>query len=101
MVVLVLVGSFLVLVLGSLVLGFAAYGFAVGIKLFLLASVGMDIAEARLPVIESNPGDVAPMLAVPGGAVAFTLLVIVLPSKASSFLTRDFQPGFVKALVSV
>jgi hypothetical protein len=27
--------------------------------------------------------------------------VIVLPSKASSFLTRDFQPGFVRALQAV
>ncbi|MDT7858414.1 P-type conjugative transfer protein TrbL [Rubrivirga sp. S365] len=117
MVVLVLVESFLVLACGSLVLGFAAfrgtasladrfvaYVFAVGIKLFLLfllVSVGMDIAEAWLPIIESNPGDVAPMLAVLGGAITFALLVIVLPSKASSFLTRDFQPGFVKALASV
>ena len=117
MVVLVLVESFLVLACGSIVLGFAAfrgtasladrfvaYVFAVGIKLFLLfllVSVGMNIAEAWLPIIESNPGDVAPMLAVLGGAITFALLVIVLPSKAASFLTRDFQPGFVKALASV
>ena len=82
MVVLVLVESFLVLACGSLVLGFAAfrgtasladrfvaYVFAVGIKLFvlfLLVSVGMDVATAWLPIIESNPGDVAPMLAGPG-----------------------------------
>ena len=43
----------------------------------------------------------APTLAVLGGAITFALLVIVLPSKAASFLTRDFQPGFVKALASV
>lgn len=117
MVVLVLVESFLVLACGSLVLGFAAfrgtasladrfvaYVFSVGIKLFvlfLLVSVGMDIADAWLPIIQSNPGTVAPMLAVLGGAITFALLVIVLPSKAASFLTRDFQPGFVRALSAV
>jgi P-type conjugative transfer protein TrbL len=117
MVVLVLVESFLVLACGSLVLGFAAfrgtasladrfvaYVFSVGIKLFvlfLLVSVGMDIADAWLPIIQSNPGTVAPMLAVLGGAITFALLVIVLPSKAASFLTRDFQPGFVRALQAV
>ena len=117
MVVLVLVESFLVLACGSLVLGFAAfrgtasladrfvaYVFSVGIKLFvlfLLVSVGMDVADGWLPIIESNPGTVAPMLAVLGGAITFALLVIVLPSKAASSLTRDFQPGFVRALQAV
>ena len=117
MVVLVLVESFLVLACGSLVLGFAAfrgtasladrfvaYVFSVGIKLFvlfLLVSVGMDVADAWLPIIQSNPGTVAPMLAVLGGAITFALLVIVLPSKAASFLTRAFQPGFVSALQAV
>ena len=117
MVVLVLVESFLVLACGSLVLGFAAfrgtasladrfvaYVFSVGIKLFvlfLLVSVGMDVASAWLPIIRSNPGTVAPMLAVLGGAVTFALLVVVLPSKVASSLTQDFQPGFARALTSV
>ena len=49
----------------------------------------------------SNRGDVAPMQAVLGGAITFAPLVIVLPSKAASFLTCGFQPGFVKALSAV
>ena len=61
----------------------------------------MDVASAWLPIIRSNPGTVAPMLAVLGGAVTFALLVVVLPSKVASALTQDFQPGFARALTSV
>ena len=53
-----------------------------------------------LPIIHSNPGTVAPMLAVLGGAVT-SALVVVLPSKVASSLAQDLQPGFARALTVV
>ena len=41
------------------------------------------------------------MLAVLGGSLTFMLLVVVIPAKVSSLLTRDLTVGFERALSAV
>ena len=116
-VVVVIVESFVALAAGALVLGFAAfrgtanladrfvaYVFNLGIRLFslfLLVGIGFNVAQTWLPVIQSSPDDVAAMLAVLGGSLTFTLLVVVIPHKVSTLLTRDLTVGFERALSAV
>ena len=116
-VVVVIVESFIALAAGALVLGFAAfrgtanladrfvaYVFNLGIRLFslfLLVGIGFNVAQTWLPVIQSSPDDVAAMLAVLGGSLTFTLLVVVIPHKVSTLLTRDLTVGFERALSAV
>ncbi len=116
-VLLVLVEAQIVLTTGALVLGFAAfrgtasladrfvaYCFAVGIRLFLLyflVGVGQLMTPIWLAQIQANPTDESVGLIVLGGSLAYALIVLVLPFKVSSYLTSDFNPGFVRALLSV
>ncbi|MDT7858077.1 type IV secretion system protein [Rubrivirga sp. S365] len=116
-VVVVIVESFIALAAGALVLGFAAfrgtanladrfvaYVFNLGIRLFslfLLVGIGFNVAQTWLPVIQSSPDDVAAMLAVLGGSLTFMLLVVVIPHKVSTLLTRDLTVGFERALSAV
>ena len=113
-VVVVLVESFIALAAGALVLGFAAfrgtanmadrfvaYIFNLGIRLFslfLLVGIGFNVAQTWLPLIQGGTDDVAAMLAVLGGSLTFMLLVVVIPHKVSTMLTRDLTIGFEKAL---
>lgn len=117
MIVLAFVEAFVVLTTGSLVLGFAAfrgtasladrfvaYAFAVGIRLFLLfllVGVGQNLAVQWEAVVLADPTNQAVLLEVLGGSFTFALIVIVIPFKVSSYLTSDFSPGFVRALLSV
>ena len=116
-VVVVLVESFIALAAGALVLGFAAfrgtanladrfvaYVFNLGIRLFslfLLVGIGFNVAQGWLPLIQGGTDDVAAMLAVLGGSLMFMLLVVVIPAKVSSLLTRDLTVGFERALSAV
>ena len=116
-IVVVIVESFIALAAGALVLGFAAfrgtanladrfvaYVFNLGIRLFslfLLVGIGYNVAQTWLPLVQGGTSDVAAMLAVVGGSLTFTLLVIVIPLKVSSLLTRDLTVGFEKALNAV
>ena len=116
-VVVVLVESFIALAAGALVLGFAAfrgtanladrfvaYVFNLGIRLFslfLLVGIGFNVAQGWLPLIQGGTDDVAAMLAVLGGSLTFMLLVVVIPAKVSSLLTRDLTVGFERALSAV
>ena len=116
-VVLTFVEAYVVLATGSLVLGFAAfrgtasladrfvaYAFAVGIRLFLiyfLVGVGQTLASGWTLAMEANPGDVTTGYAVLAGSLAFALVVVVLPTRVSNYLTSDFAPGFVRGLLSV
>ena len=115
-VVVVLVESFIALAAGALVLGFAAfrgtanmadrfvaYVFNLGIRLFslfLLVGIGFNVAQGWLPLIQGGTDDVAAMLAVLGGSLTFMLLVVVIPYKVSTTLTRDLTVGFERALNS-
>lgn len=116
-VVVVLVESYVALAAGALVLGFAAfrgtasladrfvaYVFNLGVRLFslfLLVGIGYQVAQGWLPVITASRDDVAAMLAVLGGSLTFTLLVVVIPVKVSSLLTQNLSVGFERALNSV
>ena len=116
-VVVVLVESFIALAAGALVLGFAAfrgtanladrfvaYVFNLGIRLFslfLLVGIGFNVAQGWLPLIQGGTDDVAAMLAVLGGSLTFMLLVVVIPAKVSTLLTRDLTVGFERALSAV
>ena len=116
-VVVVLVESFIALAAGALVLGFAAfrgtanladrfvaYVFNLGIRLFslfLLVGIGFNVAQGWLPLIQGGTDDVAAMLAVLGGSLTFMLLVVVIPAKVSTMLTRDLTVGFERALSAV
>ena len=116
-IVVVIVESFIALAAGALVLGFAAfrgtanladrfvaYVFNLGIRLFslfLLVGIGYNVAQTWLPLVQGGTSDVAAMLAVVGGSLTFTLLVIVIPLKVSSLLTRDLTVGFERALNAV
>ena len=116
-VVVVLVESFIALAAGALVLGFAAfrgtanladrfvaYVFNLGIRLFslfLLVGIGFNVAQTWLPLIQGGTDDVAAMLAVLGGSLTFMLLVVVIPAKVSTLLTRDLTVGFERALSAV
>ena len=109
--------SFIALAAGALVLGFAAfrgtanladrfvaYVFNLGIRLFslfLLVGIGFNVAQGWLPLIQGGTDDVAAMLAVLGGSLTFMLLVVVIPAKVSSLLTRDLTVGFERALSAV
>ena len=116
-VVVVLVESFIALAAGALVMGFAAfrgtanladrfvaYVFNLGIRLFslfLLVGIGFNVAQGWLPLIQGGTDDVAAMLAVLGGSLTFMLLVVVIPAKVSTMLTRDLTVGFERALSAV
>ena len=116
-VVVVLVESFIALAAGAFVLGFAAfrgtanladrfvaYVFNLGIRLFslfLLVGIGFNVAQTWLPLIQGGTDDVAAMLAVLGGSLTFMLLVVVIPAKVSTLLTRDLTVGFERALSAV
>ena len=116
-VVVVLVESFIALAAGALVMGFAAfrgtanladrfvaYVFNLGIRLFslfLLVGIGFNVAQGWLPLIQGGTDDVAAMLAVLGGSLTFMLLVVVIPAKVSTLLTRDLTVGFERALSAV
>ncbi len=115
--VVVIVESFIALAAGALVLGFAAfrgtanladrfvaYVFNLGIRLFslfLLVGVGYNVAQTWLPLVSGGSSDVTAALTVLGGSLTFTLLVVVIPYKVSTLLTRDLTVGFERALSSV
>ncbi len=117
MIVLAFVEAYVVLATGALVLGFAAfrgtasladrfvaYAFGVGIRLFLLfllVGIGQNLAEGWGVMLAADPTNKALILEVLGGSATFGLIATVIPFKLSSQLTSDFNPGFVRALLSV
>ena len=113
-IVLAFVEAYVVLTTGALVLGFAAfrgtasladrfvaYAFSVGIRLFLLVGIGQNLADGWAAAIGADPTNTALALEVLGGSATLLVIVLVIPFKASSQLTSSFDPGFVRALLSV